>query len=231
LDYVSRKCRPQDDHLALETRLMAILIAGDEPLEAEGSRIPKRKRDTDPEELVPRKSPRTRSSTAKPTPPTPAPTPIRTFPKAGVRETDIAPSPSNFVHPKEWVALWITVDPAVAGQCNNLWESDPYFAHLHPFLVQAGWTTQELKSQPGSKTCVYRGQGGEPCRTKYGGHVARHMLSHLPQGIGYYFVCPVCKHASRRSDMSGERHTKSCKGWEGPSKGLQAMTKTNVFLR
>jgi hypothetical protein len=239
LDYISRKCRPQDDHLVLEARLMVNLIAGDEALEAEGSRIPKRKRDADPEESVPRKSPRTGSptvpqpgsSTAKSSPSAPAATPIRAFPKADACEKDIAPSPSNFVHPKEWVALWITVDPAVTHQRKRLWEKDPYFAHLCPFLLQAGWTEQEFESQPESETCVYRGQNGEPCQTKYGGHVPRHMLSHLPQGIGYYFVCPVCKHASRRSDMSGERHTKSCKGWKGPSKQLRTMTKTNVFLR
>jgi hypothetical protein len=222
---------------------MAILTADDESEEIEADRKLKRKRpvesddEWEPRRRIYRKAftkaaggaTRSFTPTTMPVPPQPLPNAAPVL-KANARDKDVAPSSSEFICGKKWVALWVTINPDISHKSPLLWGNDTHFIHLRPLLIQAGWTTRELKSQPGSKTCIYRGPDRSVCTTKHHGHVARHMLKHLPLGVGYYFVCPVCKHAARRSDMS-TRHKSACKGWTGSSEQLKAMTRTNVFLR
>jgi hypothetical protein len=154
--------------------------------------------------------------------------------KRNAKDVETPPRSDKFVHEKEWVAIWVSSDPAKSHTRQTLWEKDPHRELLLPYLAHVGWTERELICKPasGSETCIYSGPDGIVCGTKLDwAHTPRHMLKHLPKGIGYFFVCPVCKQVARRCDMAGERHKKGRCEWNGASKELNALMRKNAFLR
>ena len=104
---------------------------------------------------------------------------------------------------------------------DTVWAPDPLFErYLWPILKDCGRKEQELVILSSSiskdlvygtdrRRCNYIGQDGIRCKTVNSGHHSRHMVSHLPDGLGFFVLCPVCKAVSRRADMN-ERHLKSC---------------------
>jgi uncharacterized C2H2 Zn-finger protein len=69
---------------------------------------------------------------------------------------------------------------------------------------------------------------------QYSGHHARHLLTHLPNGIGYYVKCPACNTVMRREDTVKRHylkmHAKKGQGALGKEALNEAM-KENIFIR
>lgn len=156
------------------------------------------------------------------------------IPKKNVGPNDNAPRADEFEIPGEFVAIFTTFNPARTSYAKTIWDLDPLFhKYLRPLLKQYGWTDQEfVLPVQGVESCFYTGPDGAKCQTVNSGHHGRHMTKHLPDGIGYFFMCPVCKSLVRRVDMFN-RHRKSCTKYKtGPfPEFYQHAFEQNAFCR
>jgi hypothetical protein len=125
------------------------------------------------------------------------------------------PTAENFVNPGKWVALWSEINPTELFDGDVVWEADPRFTtHLRPILEAIGWNATDFKVPKNKAQCFYSSQGGignRRCTVVNKGHHGRHMLSHLPEGVGYWIICPSCKAITRRVD-NYTRHVADKKG-------------------
>jgi hypothetical protein len=154
--------------------------------------------------------------------------------KSDLDENDVPPSPATFVLAKQFVGIWVQYNPAKTYYRDALWEADPIFQqHLRSLLIDAGWVEEEFVIPAPHERCPYVGSCGKQCDMTNTGHHARHMLSHLPEGVGYFAICPACKTTVRRTDMYA-RHRQSCgvypKSVEPPAVFRYAYEQ-NIFLR
>ena len=150
---------------------------------------------------------------------------------ANSKKPEKKPTPEEFVQEGVWVAVWVDRDPNEVYNEEAVWTSDPLFKYLRPVLERIGWTDTDFKVPKPGKRCEYSSGSGSNfarCGAMNKGHHGRHMLSHLPQGIGYFQVCPICKSITRRVDNMS-RHSRKCPA-NRTSTSLTAYC-NNYFLR
>ena len=153
--------------------------------------------------------------------------------KKKLNSSECPPEPKDFIVDKDFIAIWIERSPAKSYGKKTVWETDAYFIYLRQLLLKCGWTEDEFVVPSLRKRCNYRDNESR-CEAENDSHYARHMVSHLPDGIGYYAICPACKIVSRRTDMF-KRHEGCCRVY--PKSVIKAPEvlknafERNVFLR
>lgn len=98
----------------------------------------------------------------------------------------------------------------------NVWDSVPYAEHLVAYARTQQWTSTQLRfplPAEGERICPMH-SSPQGCSFNVGSrnHYRRHLASHLPFGIGYFFCCPLCNTPTSRGD-NFKRHLGKCVVW------------------
>jgi hypothetical protein len=141
--------------------------------------------------------------------------------------------PQKLIVQGQYLAIRTEAEPSKINNDKILWEGDKVFnAYLLPILNAAGWKKKDRKL-PGAKgkLCPYRGPNGRQCKVVNRGHHVRHMLSHLPDGIGYYAQCPYYSYVCRRVDVLQEHMESQHEDLRLDAVVRNALAKKNIFIR
>jgi hypothetical protein len=119
-----------------------------------------------------------------------------------------------------------------------VWDTIPYSQHLTAFAKTMGWTDEQLRFPLLDMSRCPMNAPPTPCPFTPGSrnHYRRHLTSHLPFGIGYFFCCPLCNTPTTRGD-NFKRHLAKCLIWtRGPRPRItETQYKTayndNIWLR